>query len=68
MLMRIICLVLGFAFGSIPTGAVIARMHGVDLRKTGSGNVGSTNVLRTLGKKAGAMLPAADRPRSVPIR
>ncbi len=60
MLIRIIYLVMGFAFGSIPTGAVIARMHGVDLRKTGSGNVGSTNVLRTLGKKAGAMTLCGD--------
>ena len=36
MLMRLICLVLGFAFGSIPTGFVIARLHGVDLRKAGA--------------------------------
>ena len=60
MLMRIVCLVLGFAFGSIPTGFVIARLHGVDLRSVGSGNIGSTNVLRSLGKKAGVMTLVGD--------
>lgn len=60
MMMRIICLLIGFAFGSVPTGFVVARLHGVDVRKMGSGNIGSTNVLRNLGKKAGAMTLAGD--------
>jgi glycerol-3-phosphate acyltransferase PlsY len=41
-----------FLLGSVPTGALIARAKGVDLRKVGSGNIGATNVLRALGKEA----------------
>jgi acyl phosphate:glycerol-3-phosphate acyltransferase len=40
----------GFAIGSIPTGIIVARARGVDLRKVGSGNIGATNVGRALGK------------------
>ncbi len=57
---RIVCLILGFAFGSIPTGFLVAKLYGKDLRRMGSGNTGSTNALRTLGKKAGAMTFAGD--------
>jgi len=37
--------------GSIPFGLIIARAHGIDLRKIGSGNIGATNLSRALGKK-----------------
>jgi glycerol-3-phosphate acyltransferase PlsY len=40
-----------FAVGSIPTGVIVARARGVDLRKVGSGNIGATNVGRALGKR-----------------
>lgn len=40
-----------FVLASIPTGMLVARAHGVDLRKVGSGNIGATNVGRALGKK-----------------
>ena len=43
----------GFLIGSIPVGYLIARCKGVDIRRHGSGNVGATNVGRTLGKSAG---------------
>lgn len=39
-----------FLLGSIPTGVVIAKARGVDIKKIGSGNIGATNVLRTMGK------------------
>ena len=39
--------------GSIPTGVLIARQLGVNVRKVGSGNIGATNVARGAGKKAG---------------
>ena len=40
---------LGYLAGSIPFAFLVARRHGVDLRLSGSGNVGATNVLRTSG-------------------
>ncbi len=42
-----------YVIGSTPFGVLIARGHGMDLRKLGSGNVGATNVARALGKKWG---------------
>jgi glycerol-3-phosphate acyltransferase PlsY len=51
----VICLVTGYAFGCFSTGYLISKLYHVDIRKYGSGNVGTTNALRTLGWKAGAM-------------
>lgn len=49
--MRLLLLSLAaFLIGSIPTGLIIARGMGIDLKKKGSGNIGATNVLRTTGK------------------
>ncbi|WP_337845849.1 glycerol-3-phosphate 1-O-acyltransferase PlsY [Thermus sp.] len=42
-------LLLAYLFGSVPAGVLVARTYGVDIRKVGSGNIGATNVLRTLG-------------------
>lgn len=47
--------VFAFLAGSIPNGYLIARARGVDIRKVGSGNIGATNVWRTLGKRAGLL-------------
>jgi glycerol-3-phosphate acyltransferase PlsY len=47
----IILTVAAYLLGSIPFGFLIARAHGIDLRKIGSGNIGATNVSRALGKK-----------------
>lgn len=47
--------------GSIPFGLIISKcIYGVDIRQTGSGNIGTTNALRTLGKKAGAAVFVLD--------
>jgi len=46
-----VVLVVAFLLGSIPTGVLVARQRGVDLRKVGSGNIGATNVGRALGKR-----------------
>jgi glycerol-3-phosphate acyltransferase PlsY len=41
---------LAFLLGSLPTGLIVTRLKGVDLKNVGSGNIGATNVLRTAGK------------------
>lgn len=47
-------LVLSYFIGSFPTGYLVGRLvRGVDIRSQGSGNVGATNVFRTIGKKWG---------------
>lgn len=45
-------IIISFIIGSIPTGLLIAKSKGIDLRKVGSGNIGATNVLRAVGKEA----------------
>jgi glycerol-3-phosphate acyltransferase PlsY len=52
--------VAAYLLGSIPTGYLVGRARGVDVRKVGSGNIGATNVFRTLGKTAGVLVLAAD--------
>ncbi len=54
-----------FLLGSVPTGALIARAKGVDLRKVGSGNIGATNVLRALGKEAALITLLGDIAKGV---
>jgi acyl phosphate:glycerol-3-phosphate acyltransferase len=49
-----------YLIGSIPSGFLIGRLKGVDLREVGSGNIGATNALRVLGKKWGYVVFAAD--------
>ena len=39
----------GYLAGSIPTGYLVARLRGIDIQSAGSGNIGATNVLRTMG-------------------
>lgn len=46
----ILLLIISFILGSIPFGIIVAKAKGVDLKKVGSGNIGATNVLRSLGK------------------
>jgi glycerol-3-phosphate acyltransferase PlsY len=43
----------GYLCGSLPTGVLVGRLAGVDVRATGSGNIGATNVARTAGRYAG---------------
>ncbi|MDE6312739.1 MAG: glycerol-3-phosphate 1-O-acyltransferase PlsY [Lachnospiraceae bacterium] len=50
---RLICVAIGYCFGLLQTGYLYGRAHGIDIRDHGSGNAGTTNALRTLGKKAG---------------
>lgn len=55
MLIRFICLIIGYVFGLFQTSYLYGKLHGIDIREYGSGNAGTTNALRTLGKKAGAI-------------
>jgi glycerol-3-phosphate acyltransferase PlsY len=56
----LLALVCAFLLGSVPTGVIVARAKGVDLRKVGSGNIGATNVSRALGKKWAALVLLVD--------
>ena len=42
-----------YLLGSIPAGYLAGRIAGIDIRKVGSGNIGATNVTRTLGRRYG---------------
>lgn len=57
---RIICLAIGYAFGLFQTAYIYGRMHGIDIRQHGSGNAGTTNALRVLGRKAGLVVFLGD--------
>ena len=60
MLVRIVSLLIGYAFGLFQTSYIYGRKNGIDIREHGSGNAGTTNALRTLGKKAGAVTLLGD--------
>ena len=49
-----------YFLGATPSGYLAGRACGVDVRAAGSGNIGATNVFRVLGRKAGAIVLAAD--------
>ena len=50
---RVICLFIGYVFGLFQTAYFYGKTKGIDIRKYGSGNAGTTNALRVLGTKAG---------------
>ena len=57
---RLICLGIGYVCGLFQTSYIIGKMHKTDIREHGSGNAGTTNALRTFGKKAGALTLLGD--------
>lgn len=66
--MVIILAVFAYLLGSIPSGFIIGTLSGVDVRNTGSGNIGATNVARVLGKGLGVLTLLADTAKGfVPV-
>jgi glycerol-3-phosphate acyltransferase PlsY len=56
----VLLFVAGYLLGAIPIGVIVARAHGVDILKFGSGNPGATNVGRALGSKWGGIVFVLD--------
>lgn len=52
--------VVGYLLGSVNPAAIIARIRGIDLRASGSGNPGATNAGRVMGKKTGILVGVLD--------
>ena len=57
---RIACLICGYFCGLLETGYIYGKFKGIDIRNYGSGNSGTTNALRVLGKKAGLVVFIGD--------
>ena len=53
-------LVIGYGFGCFSTGYVVGKMNGHNIQAEGSGNIGTTNALRTMGAKGGALTFGGD--------
>lgn len=51
--LRILCLAIGYGFGLFQTAYLMGRRSGIDIRNYGSGNAGTTNMMRVKGTKAG---------------
>ena len=60
MIERLASLAIGYIFGLFQTAFIYGKMQGIDIREHGSGNAGTTNTLRTLGVKAGAIVFVGD--------
>lgn len=58
--MTALATLLAYLCGSIPTGVLLARLAGVDVRSQGSGNIGATNVARTAGRTLGVLTLLGD--------
>lgn len=54
--LRLICLVIGYFFGCIQWAYLIGKHKGIDIRNYGSGNSGTTNAMRVMGKKTGYLV------------
>ncbi len=59
-LVYLVVAVAAYLMGSIPTGFLVGKAKGIDIRKVGSMNIGATNVFRNLGKGPGIFVMAVD--------
>ena len=62
---RLMALIMGYFCGCFPTGYLVGKRRGVDIRKHGSGNTGATNTLRTLGWAAAAITFIGDCAKTI---
>ncbi len=60
MIFLILAAIAGYLLGSLNSSLIVGKFYGVDIRKHGSGNAGTTNTLRTLGKKAALFVLIGD--------
>jgi len=56
----ILVALIAYLIGSIPTGYLVAKAKGIDIRSVGSGNIGATNAMRVLGRPLGIFVLLAD--------
>ena len=59
-LIYILIALAAYLVGSLPTGFLVAKAKGIDIRTVGSGNIGATNAMRALGKPLGVFVLALD--------
>lgn len=59
--------ILAFLLGSVPTGLLLGKLKGTDIRKSGSGSIGATNAFRTLGKALGILTFIGDTLKGIPF-
>ena len=60
MIAIVLLIIFAYVMGSVPSGYILGKMSGIDVRSVGSGNIGATNVVRALGKGRGALTLFAD--------
>ena len=59
-MIRLPLLLIGYLFGCIQTSFFYGKKQGIDIREHGSGNAGTTNALRVMGRKAGVIVFIGD--------
>lgn len=62
---ELLAIVAAYGVGSIPFALLVSRRHGIDVRRVGSGNVGATNVLRSVGVGPGLLVMLLDISKGV---
>jgi len=53
-------IIAAYLLGSVPTGLLLGKLYGIDVRTTGSGNIGATNLYRTVGRRVGILTLIGD--------